>query len=215
MTREKTQTEIQVSAGAPISTPPVQRVSPAVNLFQASTSSVVPYLAYGAQRIGHLGVIGIALCVFSIIAFLANNMPMRQQLDIQAEALQSARTEASSGPSTQQTPQQVSEGFFDSLPTRTEMPQVMEKVVAVAIAAGIELERGDYEYTAPDSGRTARYRLSLPVRGSYPQVRQFIEGTLAAVPAIALDSMRVERSKVSDQVIAADLQFSVVLGGEL
>jgi hypothetical protein len=217
LTKQVTNTEIQVSAGAPISTPPVQRVSPAVNLFHQSTSTIVPYLSHGAQRIGRLGVVGVSLCVFSVIAFLSNNVPLREQLQYQSDALETARTAAAQqhNPGVAQSPRQQAAGFFDSLPTRIEMPQVMAKIVAVSVAAGIELERGDYEYVPPDSGSIARYQLTLPVRGSYPQVRQFIEGTLTAVPAMALDSMRVERSKVSDQVIAADLQFSVMLGGDL
>jgi hypothetical protein len=87
----------------------------------------------------------------------------------------------------------------------------MGQIVTVAAAAGLTLDRGNYEFMATESGEVSRYRLDLPVRGSYPQVREFIENTLAAVPVAALENMRVERNAVADRTIAADLQFAVLV----
>lgn len=181
-----------------------------------STSAIVPYLSYAAQRLGHLGVVGLALGIFSLIAFTSGNLALHRQVSEQMADLAVARavvaTDAGHGPDP--SPAAAAGRFVDSLPGRNEVPQIMGSVVAVAATAGIELERGSYEYVNPDEGAIARYRMTLPINGSYPQVRQFIENLLATVPAIALDNMRIERDTISDEVIAADLRFTVLLESE-
>ena len=203
-------TEVEVVAPASPATSTALRL-------RETTSAIIPYLSYGAQRLGHLGVVGISLCVFSLIAFTSGNLGLRQQVSDQAAELVVAREAAGSNSlqASDASPAAAASRFVASLPGRNEVPQIMGSVVTVAAAAGIELERGSYEYVSSDDGAIARYRMSLPVNGSYPQVRQFIENLLAAVPAIALDSMRIERDNISDQVIAADLRFTVLLEGEL
>ncbi len=202
--------EVGVTAPAPSAATKALRM-------RETTSAIVPYLSYGAKRLGHLGVLGISLCVFSLIAFVSGNLALRQQVGDQAAELVAARQtvadSALNGPDL--TPAVHAGQFVESLPGRSDVPQIMGSVVTVAAASGIELSRGNYEYVESDDGAIARYRMTLPVSGSYPQVRQFIENLLATVPAIALDNMRIERDNVSDQVIAADLRFTVLLEGEL
>jgi hypothetical protein len=178
-----------------------------------SAASVIPYVEYGAQRLGKLGIIGLSLCIFSVIAFLSGNTQLRNELGEQMAALNAAREAAASGEptSSERSPEQRATMFVGSLPTRNDIPGIMASVVAVAAASGLELESGSYEYVTGDDA-ISRYRISIPVNGSYPQIRKFVENTLATVPVIALDSLRVERDSVSQQVIQADLRFSVLLG---
>lgn len=199
-------------------TPPqpiLSRGSTAVSKLQQSRATVVPYLHYGAQRLGRFGIVGLTLCVFSLITIASTNIPMRQQLALQSAELDSARAEAAEArrPGTIQSPQQQATSFVSKLPTRNNVPEIMATIVSVATASGIKLERGSYEYIATDTDTIARYEMSLPVTGSYPQVKEFVENVLATVPSIALDSMRIERGDIADSVIAADLKFSILLGG--
>jgi hypothetical protein len=179
-------------------------------------SSLIPYARYGAQKLGHAGIIGLSLLIFSIVSFFSTNAPMRDEVSSRAADLENARAlagqqqhsgtrAAGSGPAAQ---------IVSHLPSRNDLPQIMGQIVTVATASGLALDRGSYEFTPTESGEVSRYRLTLPVRGNYPQVRQFIENTLAAVPAAALEGMRIERSEVSNQVIAADLQFAVLVGSK-
>jgi hypothetical protein len=185
-----------------------------LSMVRASASSIVPYASYAANRIGKLGIVGLSMCMFSVIAFVSTNVPLRQELASQTVNLDAARSTAADERSgrTSATPQQHATNFVASLPTPNDVPIIMGSIVAVAAATGIELESGTYEYVLADSDSIARYQMSLPVIGSYPQVRKFIENVLAAVPAVALESMRLERDSVGDQVVAADLKFSILLG---
>ena len=200
--------ESQTEAGPP-------SVASSLSLARVSLANIVPYISYGAYRLGKLGIVGLSLIVFSAIAFVSSNIPMRHDLASQASNLELARLAAADQRAGRVTvsPQQHAANIVGSLPTPNDVPARLGSIVTVAAATGIELERGSYEFATASGDSIAQYQLTLPVTGSYPQVRQFIENVLATIPAIALDSMRLERDKVANQVIAADLKFSILLGG--
>jgi hypothetical protein len=210
-------TDLQPIAAEPTVVTDVGLAAIAVLRLKESGDAVVPYLNYGAQKLGRAGIVGLSLVIFSLIAFVSGNVPLRQQVSEQAAELMQARQAAMADkiPATNQSPQAHAGRFVESLPGRRDIPQIMGSIVTIAAASGIELARGSYEYAAPDGDAIGHYRMALPINGSYPQVRMFVENLLAAEPSISLDNMRIERDSVSDQVIAADLRFSVLLEGTL
>ena len=95
------------------------------------------------------------------------------------------------------------------------MPTVIGQMFAEAKASGVSLDTGHYVYTAAKGGAIARYELEFPVKASYPDIRKFIDRTLATVPAAALGKLRLERKAVGDAIVAADVVFVVfVRAGE-
>ena len=64
------------------------------------------------------------------------------------------------------------------------------------------------------SGQIARYRVTLPVSGTYRQVRRFVEGTLATLPVVALEGLRLEREGIASERLSANLQFAVMVRSE-
>ncbi len=183
-------------------------------LLRVRATSLIPYARYGAQKLGHAGIIGLSILIFCTAAFVSANGPLHDQIASQTLELDNLRAISSSeqGSVGASNPPDSAREIIAQLPSRNDLPQIMGQIVAVATAAGLSLDRGSYAFTSTESGDISSYHLNLPVRGSYPQVREFIENTLAAVPAAALDSMRVERNEVSSQVIAADLEFAVLVG---
>jgi Tfp pilus assembly protein PilO len=184
-------------------------------LARVSASAIVPYLAFGASRLGKTGIVGVSLLICSTIVFFASNLPLRDALSEKAAQLEAARDLASDKRSglVAETPRQQAQNFVERLPSPSDIPEIMASVVAIAATAGIELDRGSYDLVSADPDAISRYQMSLPVTGSYPEVRKFIEDVLAAEPAISLEKMRIERDAVTDQVIAADLMFAILLGG--
>ena len=82
-------------------------------------------------------------------------------------------------------------------------------IMAQAQRAGVELERGSYRLVSPPNGVPQRYEVSLPVLGRYADIRSFIDGSLAAVPALALDGLSIERQDVASDELAVEIQFVV------
>ncbi|MGB5719363.1 MAG: type 4a pilus biogenesis protein PilO [Woeseiaceae bacterium] len=195
----------------------VSRLTSSFSVARQSASTIVPYLSYSAQRIGKTGIVGLTLVVFSAITFISGNLPLHQQYADQSTELAQVRTEADDlrAGTIAESPQIKAGRFVEGLPTIDDVPIVMGSIVTVAAASGIELEQGTYEYVAPDGATIARYQMTLPVVGTYPEIRKFIENVLATAPAVSLDSLRIERGRVADTTITADLKFSILLGGTL
>ena len=173
--------------------------------------ALAPYANYAAQRLGSLGIVGLALIIFSVVALVSANGPLREQLASDDAAL-AQLTAAPGGASTQTlaSPQGQVDTFLRQLPTRDQLPALMNQIVAVSSAKGVELEQGKYELLATaKTGSLARYRMVFPVVGNYPQVRGFIDASLAAVPAMSLDGLRLQRRSINDGVVTADIDFAV------
>lgn len=179
---------------------------------QRLAARIVPYLSQRAQYVGRTGVAGVALLVFSLVLFLSANAPLRQQLaalrsGVAQTQQQSARQRTSEGAA----PPAQLEAFVRKLPARSELPAITEKVVAQAGAAGLVLESGRYDFTVTHSGEIVRARLGFPLQGTYPAIRQFIEGTLAAIPNAAVDGLKLERKEIGSAEVSADVRFAVYL----
>jgi len=171
--------------------------------------SVVPYAEFAAQRLGRAGILGVALVVFSAVGVVSTNSTLRDQIGADSATLE--RLSQDTGRATVvATPHTSYDRFVNELPTRDDVPELMQQIVAVATTQGVSLDEGRYEIVASSkSDRLARYRMSFPVTGSYPQVRAFINGALAAVPSMSLDGLRVRRKDIGVGVVGAELDFVV------
>lgn len=179
-------------------------------------AACVTYAELAVHRIGWAGVVGLALLVFALGLLFATNAPLRRQaaelereLDVaQATAASERRLRVAADPGARLA------RFRAGLPRQSDLPQVIGRMLREADAAGVELERGTYEFRAGDSGLIARYTVTLPVQATYPQIRAMTGVILAALPAVALESLRIERDGVSDEVVTADLRFAVFVRGD-
>jgi hypothetical protein len=56
-----------------------------------------------------------------------------------------------------------------------------------------------------------RYRIALPVRGGYPQIRQFLELAHRALPSLAVEAVSLQRHRIDDSEIEARLSLILYL----
>jgi Tfp pilus assembly protein PilO len=167
-------------------------------------------------RIGRLSGIGLVLLMASIVLWFSTLAPLRQNVaELRDEVRHLEAAAARPGGSAPPSLAGQANAFIRQLPTRSALPTVLATVVSQATAAGLQLERGDYEFTHARSGLISRYRVTLPVRGTYGQVRSFVDNTLASLPAVALESLKLERDDIGDEELQADLQFAVMVRSDL
>lgn len=151
-----------------------------------------------------------ALVVFAIAFFVGANSPLKQQLvELQASADDALLPHARPRSSAAEPARDEVQALLDHLPRRSELPTLTDKVVAEAAAAHIGLERGTYDYSVSHSGGLMRARMTFPVHGRYPEIRRFIDATLAAIPGIAVDGLRLERKEIGAGEVDADIRFAV------
>ena len=158
---------------------------------------------YQARRLGMAALAGIATVVMAATLFIANNLPQGAAvaaLKSQLAHLVPVAKGAAVAP--------VLGSMLAALPPRAEAPEIVAKILEEARASGVELPRGQYEYVPARDGVAARYRMTFPVHASYPQLREFMDRTLVALPAVAVEGLRIERKSVGDDDVDAELKLS-------
>ena len=106
------------------------------NLARRFAAGVVPYLSHQAQYVGRVGVIGVALVVFSIVCFLSANSPLRQQIAaLRSDLAQTPQDQLKRGGSHRDlTPAAQLRTFVSGLPARAQLPAITEQIIAQASA---------------------------------------------------------------------------------
>jgi len=165
---------------------------------------------YRIARLGIVGQTGLAALTAAAVLVLSAVLPAQHALETLNTDLAHARhSPVSPGAATGVPP------LLAKLPTRTQIPAVIGQVFTEAKEAGVSLDTGHYVYAAAKGKAIAHYELEFPIKASYPDIRKFIDRTLAAVPSAALGKLRLERKAVGDGVVAANVVFVVfVRGGE-
>jgi hypothetical protein len=175
---------------------------------QAAGAQLVAQAQYRIARLGVIGQTGLAAMAAAAVLALSAVLPAQHALETVTRDLARARHSPASASAAAGTPQ-----LLAALPTRTQMPAVIGQVFTEAKGAGVSLDTGHYVYTAAKGGAIAHYELEFPVKASYPDIRNFIDRTLAAVPSAALAKLRLERKAVGDGVVAANVVFVVFVRG--
>jgi len=198
---------LQVATPPAVAIRPVPAVpgrAPALAQLRAIAIRTLAETQYRMTRLGGAGLTGLALLIAAGVLFCANNLP--QSAAVAALKLQLAHTVpqiqapaiAASGATT-----------LAALPTRAAAPAVVAKILEEAEASGVELQRGQYEFIPARDGVAARYRMNFPVKTSYPKLREFMDRTLLALPAVAVEGLRIERKSVGEDAIDGELKLLV------
>jgi hypothetical protein len=105
------------------------------------------------------------------------------------------------------TPQQ----FASSLPSRGQVPALLNTVLEQAKQAGVALDQGKYTFIPAAGNRLARYSFEFPIKADYGHIRSFINNTLSVIPALGLEKLRIERKNVGDSAVNAEVGFFIYL----
>jgi hypothetical protein len=189
-------------APAPIALP---AVAPAKKFMGLALTRAVPMLVYRMNQVGRSGMAGAALILFAAVFYVSAVLPQTRQIS----ALRSEILQAQQHPGADATPPVRLNRFLDNLPKRSALPQIAAQIFQLAAAAGVTLDRGRYELTPMHSGHLARYRMTFPIKGRYPAIRNFVDSTLSAVPSAAIEGLRIERKTAGDDNVEVELGFSV------
>lgn len=167
----------------------------------------LPRVAWSIQRTGRVGLSGLGLLAAGLVFLVSTHLPLVHELnDLRAQTqLVSTHTHAAA-------PVPLNEpgtGLLRSLPRRAEMPTVLGVLLHQADAAHLNIDTGKYEATPLKNGGVMSYQISFPVTGPYPQVRQFIDSTLAALPAAAMTELSLTRKTIGDGAVEAQIRLTV------
>lgn len=89
----------------------------------------------------------------------------------------------------------------------TEATRLLETLFAAALREKIALAQAEYKWSSDTDGGYRTLEVLVPVKGSYPQVRRFIDSALAGMPAAALEEVSFRRDGVAAASLEARLRF--------
>jgi len=169
----------------------------------------VPQVKYQLMRVGPAGLTGIAVLAAAAVAAIVLLLPAHRSVLALRSELTRAGHVVPGGAQPERSPQQ----FAAALPTPAQIPALMGVVLVQATESGIVLEQGKYTFSPATSSRLARYSFEFPIKADYGNIRNFINKSLAAIPALGLDKLHVERKNVGDTQVSAEVGFVIYLRG--
>lgn len=103
-------------------------------------------------------------------------------------------------------------GRFHAHFAGTAQTEWLRRVYAAAATHGLVLERGEYRGSPIQGGKLVRYQITLPVKGSYPQIRRFVDQILADVPVAAIDDISFKRESIGATQLEARIRLALFVG---
>jgi Tfp pilus assembly protein PilO len=162
--------------------------------------------AWTVGRTGRPGLVGIAILLAAAV-FLAST---HRQVLAEVEALR-AEVAAAQRPARTATTDEVpdADAVTRALPARTDMPAILDQLFEQAARAHLSIDTARYEIGAMRGGAAVRHQVAFPVTGPYPQIRAFIDATLAAMPEVALTDLSFARKTIGDGDVEAQIRMTI------
>jgi Tfp pilus assembly protein PilO len=162
------------------------------------------------RRLGNAGVIGIGVLVACAGFWGSALAPAEQELAAQRLALERLKARTPYQPVSTSSRAEELGRFYALFPTAASLTDELERVHQLARRSGLELAQGEYRLERPQYGLWA-YRVTLPVRGGYGQMRAFIAALLRDIPTASLEGLRFERRKAAETELDAQLRITLHL----
>lgn len=165
---------------------------------------------------GWPGAAGAALIAFGAALYFGGLMPLQGRIAELRQAV-AAATPGRAKPevvNADQGPAARLAAFYRFFPGRAGVPDALARIYAAAGAAGLTLDQGEYKsFKAPEGG-LERLQVTLPVKGTYGQVRRFVAEVLNRVPIAALDDVSFKRDAIGSDILQAEIRFSLYTEGQ-
>jgi hypothetical protein len=161
-------------------------------------------------RLGAAGVLGVGVLLACAAFWLSALKPAQDELRAQRAALERLRARMPYKPVTSTNRAEELRRFYELFPPAEELATELEQLHRLARGAGLNLAQGEYRLERRPAGLWA-YRVNLPVRGSYAQLREFLGALLKNMPSASIDALRFERKKALEASLEAQVRITLHL----
>jgi Tfp pilus assembly protein PilO len=172
-------------------------------------------LGYWLDQLGLVGSVGIALLFAALITWFTLVQGGKKELvrlGQGLEALQKQAAEKSRLPSNPILSKEEQLAiFYKGFPDELQVPDLLKQVFQAAGKHDLAFETAEYSLIHTGNERLVRYRVTLPVKGAFKPMLDFMDAVLKQNGAIALENASFKRDKVDDEVVEAKLVFVVLV----
>lgn len=163
-----------------------------------------------ARALGPYGFAALAILAFSAVFYATVIRATENALRAQQLATQQMKSRSVHQPVSPDRRVDDLQRFHSQFPAVDAIAPETQKLWDIAHQYKIELQQGEYRLESSGVG-LARYRITLPVRASYAQIRQLVSYILKEIPAMSIDGLRFERKKISDNLLDAQIRLTLYL----
>ena len=160
------------------------------------------------RRLGAPGVLGIGVLLASTGFYMEALAPAEEAAHAERASLDRVRSRTMYQPASTTGRGEDLTRFYSLFPSAATLSGEVERLHGMALHAGLELAQGDYRLERRSEGLWA-YRITLPVRGTYAQLRAFLSVVIAGMPVASVDALRFERKKAVDTQLEAQVRLTV------
>jgi hypothetical protein len=153
-------------------------------------------------------------CAFAAAAaalFALGTQPLKAHVEARAEDLARAERQALSARSALPVAPSLFDerlgAFNDTLGDRSRLNAFVQTVFDQAAKRNLVLAQAEYKLDFDKAGRFHTYQMILPVRGSYPRLRAFVDAVLVEVQCAALEDVDFKREGIAESEAEARLRF--------
>jgi hypothetical protein len=163
------------------------------------------------RRMGIAGVLGIGVLLACAGFWASAVKPLAEEVDAQRKAFERLRDRTLYQPASigrEDRREAELARFYALFPPTERLADEVARIHRFGRAAGLDLEQGEYRLERRATGLWA-YRINLPVRGTYPQLRDFLATLLRDVPVASVEALRFERKRAADAQLDAQVRLTL------
>lgn len=168
-----------------------------------------------AQRIGWSGLLGASLMLlallYAVLVLAPATAGVNRAMDLSASEGKRYATPPDSAYPVPDGGKNEVDAFRQGLPGQMDATTTINRIYALASAEGITLARGEYSMGIDARTRLARYQMTLPVGGNYPQLRRFIHSVMEEIPALALEDIDLRRRDIGATHLEGRIRLTLYL----
>ena len=167
------------------------------------------------HELGWQGMSGILLLLLGLLISDTVLAPQEQRAAAMRDRVEAQNPRSSMSAELQRdvlrSPADMLDKFYGFFVDDQEITDHLAKIYNLAQANGLVLLQGDYKVVRDKNVRMTQYQISLPVTGSYNQIRGFAAHLLDKVPVISLDQIKFERKHPNSPTIEAQIMITLYL----
>lgn len=175
------------------------------------------YLRTLQYRLGRMGAWGLLLILTAIISYFSLNLPQKARL-VEAEAAISkvAKTRQLTTDATPKEKQPTTDitHFIEQFPLSKHKEDTFKTIISIAQKNKLPLDAGTYQTTTKDAEQVVIYEINLPLKGTYPQIKQWLAQTLNAMPNMALTTFVLKQTTSDSNMIEAEVGLTAYFRNE-
>lgn len=160
------------------------------------------------EQLGAAGVLGLGVLLFCVPFYLTAVKPADQALEAQRDMAERLKTRSPDQKIATGSDAYELQRFQALFPPVERLTDELESLYTLAQKAGLELQQGEYRLEGQGQGLVA-YRVTLPLRGSYTNIREFVAAVLDSMPIASIDALRFERKKAGDPLLDAQVRLTI------